>query len=242
MIKLSNIKRYSSSDKLNSLFNDKNLFRLAFIHRSYLNEAREETSSNERLEFLGDSILSFVVSQYLFNKYPNFEEGILTNLRAQLVNTRSLAEIARELDFGKLLILSKGEEESKGRENQSILANSFEAFIGALFLDQGIKPVTNFLNDVLLDKAEGIVSKRSFKDPKSLLQEKVQSRKLNSPTYKVTEERGPAHNRTFTVGAYVGEKLLAEGVGHSKQEASENAAKNALDKFTLRKNQGNDRI
>lgn len=231
-----------SLNKLISLFNNKDLFRLAFIHRSYLNEAKEETSSNERLEFLGDSILSFVVSQYLFNKYPNFEEGILTNLRAQLVNTKSLAEIAKELNFGKILILSKGEEESKGRENPSLLANSFEAFVGALFLDQGIKPVANFLNEVLLKKAEGIVLKRTFKDPKSLLQESVQSRKLSSPIYKVMEEKGPAHNKTFTVGAYVGDKLLGEGVGHSKQEASENAAKNALDKLSLRKNRRDDRI
>lgn len=224
-------------------FNNPDLQRLAFVHRSYLNEAKEETSSNERLEFLGDSILSFVVSQYLFNKYPNFEEGILTNLRAQLVNTKSLAEIARELGFGKYLILSKGEEESKGRENQSMLANCFEAFIGALFLDQGVEPVAKFLNEVLLKKAQDYVSKKAFKDPKSLLQEKVQSRKLNSPIYKVLKEEGPAHARIFTVGAYVGEKLLAKGLGHSKQEASEGAAKNALDKFTiLRKKPDNDKI
>lgn len=217
-------------------FNNQKLQKLAFIHRSYLNEAKEKTSSNERMEFLGDSILSFVVSQYLFNKYPNFEEGILTNLRAQLVNTKSLAEIARELNFGQYLILSKGEEESKGRENPSILANCFEAFIGALFLDSGIETVSQFLEDVLLKKAQDYVSKKAFKDPKSLLQESVQSRKLNSPVYKVLEEKGPAHARIFTVGAYVGEKLLAQGTGHSKQEASEVAAKNALDKIILRKN------
>lgn len=212
-------------------FNNKNLYRQAFIHRSYLNETKEKISSNERMEFLGDSILSFVVSKYLYDKYPNFEEGILTNLRAQLVNTKSLADVARELNFGSLLILSKGEEESKGRENQSILANSIESFIGALFLDQGIKIVEDFLNEVLLNKAEKIVLSRSFKDPKSLLQEKVQSRKLSSPVYKVLEEQGPAHARIFTVGAYVGNKLIAKGVGHSKQEAEVNSAKNAIDKL-----------
>lgn len=216
-------------------FKDKNLERLAFIHRSYLNEAKEKTSSNERLEFLGDSILSFIVSQYLYHKYPNFEEGILTNLRAQLVNTKSLAEVARELDFGKYLILSKGEEESKGRENPSLLANSLEAFIGALFLDQGVGVVSDFLNDVLLKKAQSFVSKRSFKDPKSLLQENIQSRGFNSPIYKVFKEEGPAHARTFTVGAFAGENLLAEGKGRSKQEASENAAKNALENFNIEK-------
>ncbi len=217
-------------------FNNPKLQKLAFTHRSYLNEAKEKISSNERLEFLGDSILSFVVSQYLFHKYPRFEEGILTNLRAQLVNTKSLAEIARELDFGQYLILSKGEEESKGRENPSILANCFEAFIGALFLDSGIETVSKFLSAVLLKKAQVYVSKKAFKDPKSLLQEKVQSKRLTSPIYKVLEEKGPAHARTFTVGAYVGEDLLAQGTGHSKQEASEDAAKNALDKLILRKN------
>lgn len=216
-------------------FKNKNLERLAFIHRSYLNEAKEKISSNERLEFLGDSILSFVVSQYLFHKYPNFEEGILTNLRAQLVNTKSLAEISKELNFGKYLILSKGEEESNGRENQSILANSLEAFIGALFLDGGIDVVSDFLDKVLLKKAQSYVSQKSFKDPKSLLQERVQARKLSSPIYRVLDEKGPAHARTFTVGAYVGGKLLAQGSGHSKQEASEIAAKNALTKLILRK-------
>ncbi len=212
-------------------FNNQNLQRQAFIHRSYLNETKEKISSNERLEFLGDSILSFVVSKYLYDKYPNFEEGILTSLRAQLVNTKSLADIARELNFGKLLTISKGEEESKGRENQSMLANCFEAFIGALFLDQGIKPVSDFLNKVLLKKADLIVTSRTFKDPKSLLQEKLQGRRLSSPIYKVLLEEGPAHARTFTVGVYAGEKLLSRGKGHSKQEAEINSAKNALGKL-----------
>lgn len=214
-------------------FNNQNLQRQAFIHRSYLNETKEKVSSNERLEFLGDSILSFVVSRYLYDKYPNFEEGILTNLRAQLVNTKSLADVARELNFGSLLILSKGEEESKGRENQSLLANSFESFIGALFLDQGINAVTDFLKEVLLGKAQEIVLKRNFKDPKSLLQEKVQSGKLSSPVYKVLEEEGPPHSRTFTVGAYVGDKLIAKGKGRSKQEAEVNSAKNAIEELSI---------
>lgn len=222
-------------------FKNPDLLRLAFIHKSYLNETKEKISSNERLEFLGDSILSFVVSKYLYDKYPNFEEGILTNLRAQLVNTKSLADIARELNFGKLLTLSKGEKESKGRENQSILANCFESFIGALFLDQGIKPVADFLNTVLLKKTDSIVTSRAFKDPKSLLQEKLQSKRLSSPIYKVLAEEGPAHARTFTVGAYAGEKFLAEGKGHSKQEAEINSAKNALDKL-LRKRSTDGRI
>lgn len=212
-------------------FKNNNLFRQAFIHKSYLNEAKGKEMSNERMEFLGDSILSFVVSKHLFNKYPNFEEGILTNLRAQLVNTKSLAESAEELGLGEMLILSKGEEESKGRLNQSILANTFEAFIGALFLDQGIDKATEFIEKTLFPKAEEVVSAKSFKDPKSLLQEKIQSQKKFSPVYKVLKEEGPAHKKSFMVGVYSGELLLATGIGKSKHVAEAEAAKEALAKI-----------
>lgn len=213
------------------IFKNKKLQKLAFTHKSYLNEAKEKISSNERLEFLGDSILSFIVSKYLFNKYPNFNEGSLTNLRSLLVNTKNLAEISRELDFGNYLILSKGEEESKGRQNQSILANTFEAFIGALFLDRGIEEVSEFLNKVLLPKADFFLKSKSLKDAKSLLQEKIQAQKKNSPIYKVIDEKGPAHAKTFTVGAYVDDKLIAKGQGPSKKRAEEEAAKEALKNF-----------
>lgn len=216
-------------------FNNKNLLRQAFIHRSYLNEAKDKELSNERLEFLGDSVLSFVVSKYLYDTYPNFEEGILTNLRAQLVNTRSLAETSEELGLGELLILSKGEEESKGRQNQTILANTFEAFIGALFLDQGIETVSDFIKTTLFHKAEEFVTSKSFKDPKSLLQEKIQSQKKVSPLYKVIKEEGPPHKKTFTVGVYSGGTLLAMGLGRSKHTAEEEAAKEALLQFSKQK-------
>ncbi|HKC14745.1 MAG TPA: ribonuclease III [Patescibacteria group bacterium] len=209
-------------------FKDPKLERQAFVHRSYLNEAKIKEFSNERLEFLGDSILSFVVSNYLYITYPNFEEGILTNLRAQLVNTKSLGETAKELGFGELLILSKGEEESKGRQNQSILANVFEAFLGALFLDQGIEKVTEFIVETIISKAEKFVKSKSFKDPKSLLQEKVQSQKKTSPLYKVLGEEGPAHLKIFTVGVFSKETLLAKGKGRSKHLAEQEAAKEAL--------------
>lgn len=212
-------------------FKNKKLQKLAFTHKSYLNEAKEKISSNERLEFLGDSILSYVVSQYLFNKYPNFNEGSLTNLRSLLVNTKNLAECSRELNFGDYLILSKGEEESKGRQNQSILANTFEAFIGALFLDRGIEEVSDFLNKVLLPKADFFVKSKSLKDAKSLLQEKIQAQKKGSPIYKVIDEKGPAHAKTFTVGTYVNDKLIAKGQGPSKKRAEEEAAKEALKNF-----------
>lgn len=209
-------------------FHNKKLFEQAFIHRSYLNEAKEKIESNERLEFLGDSIVSIVVSEYLFKEYPHFNEGHLTNVRALLVNTNSLASIAKELSFGLLLKLSRGEEESKGRENDTLLANCFEAFVGGLYLDQGIEATRTFLLDVLLPKAEGYVQGNVFKDPKSLLQEYIQAQKQNSPQYKVLHEEGPAHAKTFTIGVFVGEQQIGEGIGRSKQRAEEQAAKNAL--------------
>ena len=180
---------------------------------------------------MGDSILSYVVSQNLFLKYPQFNEGILTNIRSLLVNTKSLAIIAKELEFGNYLKLSRGEEESKGRQNQSLLADCLEAFIGALFIDQGVDAVTEFLSIVLLPKADEIVKGTSFKDPKSLLQELVQSRHFNSPAYKVITEIGPAHSKQFSIGAYVDGKLISEGVGKSKKEAEEDAAAKALEHY-----------
>jgi ribonuclease III len=212
-------------------FNNKKLFRLAFIHRSFLNEAKVEIESNERLEFLGDSILSFVVSDHLYKAYPNFDEGILTNLRSLVVNTKSLAKLAKKLDFGSHLMLSRGEEDSGGRQNESILANTFEAVIGALFLDQGIDAVKTFLYAVLIPEIEKYVQKKVFKDPKSLLQEYVQARKQNSPVYKVLYEEGPAHAKKFTIGVFVDTKQIGEGKGKSKQEAEEGAAEQALEKL-----------
>jgi ribonuclease III len=210
-------------------FKNKKLLEQAFIHRSFLNETKEQLSSNERMEFLGDSIISFVVSKYLFAKYPNYNEGILTNLRSLLVNTKSLALLAKELGFGDLLKLSRGEEESKGRQNQSLLADCFEAFIGALFIDQGIGAVDDFLNKTLILKVEDIEKNRTYKDPKSLLQEYVQAKRFNSPLYKVLQESGPAHDRKFKIGAYVNNVLYGDGFGKSKRDAEEQAAANALE-------------
>lgn len=212
-------------------FKNQDFFELAFIHRSYLNETKQKTESNERLEFLGDSILSFVVSEHLFKTYPEFNEGVLTNLRSMVVNTKSLASASEELNFGKYLKLSKGEEDSNGRKNESILANTFEAFIGALFLDQGIEAVKEFLAKTILPRISEYVEKKVFKDPKSLLQEHVQSKKQNSPLYKVLNEQGPAHSKTFTIGVFVDETQVGMGVGHSKQEAEEIAAREALEKI-----------
>lgn len=213
-------------------FKNPKLQRLAFIHRSFLNESRTENESNERLEFLGDSIISFVISDHLYKTYPSFDEGILTNLRSLVVNTKSLARTGKALEFGEKLLLSKGEEESGGRNNQSLLANTFEAFTGALFLDQGIEAVTKFLGVVLIPGISEHVQKKVFKDPKSLLQERVQSKKQNSPIYKVIGEEGPAHAKKFTIGVFIENELLGEGSGSSKQEAEEIAAGAALEKIT----------
>jgi ribonuclease III len=210
-------------------FKNPKLNRLAFIHRSYLNESRSEKESNERLEFLGDSIISFVISDHLYKNYPTFDEGILTNLRSLVVNTKSLAKIGKSLNFGDKLLLSRGEEESGGRNNDSLLANTFEAFTGALYIDQGIESVSKFLNLVLIPTISEHVEKKVFKDPKSLLQERVQAKKQNSPIYKVLEEVGPAHAKRFTIGVYVESILLGQGSGKSKQEAEEIAARIALE-------------
>lgn len=208
--------------------NDQILFEESLTHRSYLNESKIKVNSNERLEFLGDSILSLVVSTYLFKNYPDYNEGKLTNLRSLLVNTKTLAEIALEYDLGSRLRLSKGEEESGGRKNQSLLADALEAFIGALFLDQGIEEAGKFIETAVIPRTEAFIEKNMLKDPKSLLQEYIQSKKQGSPLYKVLVEDGPAHARIFTVGVYVGEKLIGQGLGKSKQEAEEKSAEKAL--------------
>lgn len=210
---------------------DKKLLEEALTHRSSLNESKEKIPSNERLEFLGDSILSFVVSIYLFKEYPDFNEGKLTNLRSLLVNTKMLAILAKECDLGSLLRLSKGEEESGGRNNPSLLADSFEAFLGALYLDQGIEAVKKFIDTTVIPQANDFIEKNLLKDPKSKLQEYVQAKKQSSPLYKVMAEIGPAHARQFTIGVYVSDKLIGEGSGKSKQAAEEAAAQSALEKI-----------
>ncbi len=213
-------------------FKNKQLLTQAFTHRSFLNETKEKMESNERLEFLGDSILSFVVSNHLYENHPDFNEGKLTNLRSLLVNTKTLASLARELQFGKLLRLSKGEEESKGRENQSLLADCFEAFVGALYIDQGIEAARDFILETVIQKKEDFIKKKNLKDPKSLLQEYVQAQKQSSPTYTVLNEEGPPHAKTFSIGVFVNKILLGKGEGKSKQEAEENAASQALEKIS----------
>ena len=211
------------------VFTDQELLARAFIHRSHLNEAKHIHISNERLEFLGDSILSFLTSHYLYEKFPDFPEGTLTNIRSSLVKTQSLAEVARELGLGELLQLSHGEEASGGRTNTSLLADCFEAFLGALFLDQGIEPVKSFLSKYLFIKTADIFATKKYVDFKSLLQEIVQQDSRISPTYQVTKSEGPDHAKTFWIQVVAGTKVLGSGTGKSKQEAEQSAALAALE-------------
>lgn len=211
-------------------FKDPKLKEAAFIHRSFLNEnPKSRLTSNERLEFLGDAILSFLVSEDLYQKFPHHKEGELTSLRSALVRTESLAAMAKNLDLGKNLKLSRGEEESGGRKNPSILANTAEAFIGALHLDQGLEAVRRFLDQNLLPHLEQIIKTQAYKDAKSMLQEAIQEQKQASPTYKLLRSEGPDHAKIFEVGVFLGEKLLGQGGGQSKQRAEQEAAKAALE-------------
>lgn len=211
-------------------FNDVNLLKQAFVHRSHLNESRDVTTSNERLEFLGDAVLSFVTSEYLYKTYPDFPEGTLTNIRSTLVKTKSLATVAATLKLGELLLLSKGEESSGGRTNDSLLADCFESLLGAIYLDQGIEMAKNFLLSYLLNKTDDIIKNKSYIDYKSLLQEITQEKTKNSPLYRVTKSEGPDHNKTFWVEVLEGETVLGKGVGKSKQEGEQMAAQDALEK------------
>lgn len=216
---------------INYTFKDPETMRLAFVHRSYLNEAKSIKQSNERLEFLGDAVLSFVSSFYLYNQYPQFPEGTLTNIRSSIVKTKSLAIAAKELHLGVLMFLSKGEEESGGRENESLLADCFEALLGAIFLDGGIEEAKTFLHTHLLPRVKQIIEEKSYIDFKSYLQEIIQEERRVSPTYKVMKSEGPDHARTFWVAAMAEEKELSQGSGRSKQEAEQCAARTALEKM-----------
>ncbi|RJQ25402.1 ribonuclease III [Candidatus Parcubacteria bacterium] len=209
-------------------FNDNNLLEQVFTHRSFLNESKQKLESNERIEFLGDSILSFVVSSYIYKKFPERGEGELTNLRSVLTNTQTLYKTSKELELGKYLKLSKGEEASGGRENVSILANTFESLVGGLYLDRGLEEAAKFIENSILNKLDEIIESQGLKDPKSKLQEKTQEIHKISPEYKIIQEEGPDHAKIYTIGVFLKENLLAQGKGKSKQEAEKNAAQNAL--------------
>lgn len=217
--------------KLNLKFKNPQLLRQAFIHRSYLNEIKSDLPSNERLEFLGDSILSLVASLHLFTLRPNDSEGELTNLRAYVVKTKSLAKAARNLQLGNYLKVSKGEEVSGGRNNPQLLANTYEAILGAIFLDQGLEVVKKVIEKTLFSIFEKEIKGGPPKDAKSNLQEYVQEHLKRSPVYKILQTRGPDHAKKFLVAVYVGSKEYGRGTGLSKQDAEEQAAKEAIQKL-----------
>ncbi len=210
-------------------FENKNLLIQAFIHRSYINEnSGFRLGHNERLEFLGDAILELVSTNFLYHKFEDLAEGELTTYRAALVNTKSISAIARDLGFNDYLFLSKGESKDFGKARLSILADTYEAFIGAVFLDKGYEYARDFIENTLLIHTDRIIEEGKYKDPKSMVQEKSQDVLAVTPAYRVLSESGPDHDKEFIVGIYFGEDRIADGKGRSKQEAETNAAMNAI--------------
>lgn len=215
---------------IKKLFKKPDLLDQALTHRSWINENPGIRGTNERLEFLGDAVLEFVVSAFIFDKFPEKEEGYLTALRASLVNTQNLSVVAKNLDLGKEIFLSKGEDDGGGRLNSSLLADTIEAIIGALYIDQGFDKAEEFIHLYILANIDEKV-KEPLKDAKSRLQEYVQSQGQPTPKYKVIQETGPDHSKTFIVEVSVGSKSIASGTGKSKSEAEQDAAKSALEKM-----------
>jgi ribonuclease-3 len=216
-------------EKLNHHFHNQNLILEAITHRSFLNENKDwPTPPNERLEFLGDSILGFLTAEYLFKNYSNFSEGKLTSIRAALVNTDSLLSVAHELGLEHFILTSKGEAKDLKTNRSYVLANAIEAIIGALYLDGGVEKAKQFVEKYIFPKTEEIIKKAAYKDNKSLFQEKSQEIYGITPTYKTLKSWGPDHEKQFEVGVYLGEELIATAKGYSKQEAELEAAKKAL--------------
>jgi ribonuclease-3 len=217
-------------ESLGLKFENHSLLETAFTHRSYLNEVRSVKQSNERMEFLGDAVLSFIISSYLYQIRPGDTEGELTNLRSYIVKTKSLAAASTQLGLGSYLLLSKGEEMTGGRTNQQLLANTFE-FLGAVFLDQGIKAAEEVVKGVLLPRFEQEIKSGPPKDSKSALQEVIQTTSKQSPHYKILKTSGPDHAKEFVVGVFVSGVQIGRGEGASKQAAEEEAAAKALEKL-----------
>jgi ribonuclease-3 len=215
--------------KTKIVFKNKDLLKQAFIHRSYINENPGlGLSHNERLEFLGDAVLELITTDFLYRKYKDHTEGELTALRSALVNAIIISEVAQEIGMNDFLLLSKGEAKDNGKARQYILANTYEAYIGAVFMDRGYIVVEKFVTNTLLPHIEEIVAKKLWRDAKSLVQEKAQEYANVTPSYKVLHESGPDHDKHFTIGIFFGSLLITEGKGKSKQEAEQKAAEAAL--------------
>lgn len=212
-------------------FNNIDVIRQAFTHSSYVNEHRDiNTSDNERLEFLGDAVLELGVSQYLYRKYPQMPEGEMTKLRAAIVCEPSLETFARSLNFGDHILLGKGEEMTGGRNRPALLADVFEAFLGALYLDKGFDTALHFLEKHVFPKIDTGAFSHGM-DYKSKLQEIIQQDKNQTIEYQIIEEKGPSHNKEFVAELRINDKVLGSGIGRTKKEAEQRAAKNALDQL-----------
>ncbi len=211
-------------------FKDMDLLDTVFMHRSYVNEHKRVKEHNERLEFLGDSVLELITTEFLYKQYPNHPEGALTDLRSALVKGPHLAEIASGINLGSMLYLSRGEEMGNGRKKPYILANVLEALIGAIYLDQGYQKSRGFIEKFVLGRLTPIIEQGLHIDPKSLLQEITQEKDFGAPVYKVVEESGPDHAKNFKIGIYIKNEFIAEGKGSSKQKAEQHAAAAALKK------------
>jgi ribonuclease-3 len=220
-----------AQEVLDVTYNDIQLLVTAFTHRSYLNEHKKTVREhNERLEFLGDAVLELVVTKYLYTNYKD-PEGILTNWRSSLVRTESIGAAASRFGFEPLLRLSRGEKRGTERARMQILANSFEAVVGSLYLDQGYEAAEKFITKSILSTFADILSSGSWMDPKSHLQELAQNREAATPIYKVISEDGPDHDKIFSVGVYVDGKLRGQGSGPSKQAGQQKAAEAALEYY-----------
>lgn len=218
--------------KLNVKFKDPKILAQVFYHRSYLNEVKLDIQSNERLEFLGDSVLSLLITEHLYLSRPNDAEGELTALRAYIVKTKSLSQAAKNLNLGSYLLFSKGEELGGGRENPQLLANTYEALLGAIYLDLGLDTAKSVIRETLLSFFKSELEGGAPKDAKSSLQEIVQEKFKQSPKYKIIQTSGPDHAKQFIVAVYIGEKEMGQGRGGSKQIAEEQSALQALQKLT----------
>lgn len=213
------------------VFNDKKIIQAAFTHRSYLNEQKgSKGEHNERLEFLGDAVLELAVTKFLYAAYPTEQEGVLTSYRAALVNTESLSDTAKLLEMDSYLLMSKGERMDTVKGRMHILANTFEAFVGATYLDQGFEVAEQFIAKNLFIKMDDIIAQKLFKDAKSFFQEQAQEQEKVTPHYELIAHEGPDHDKEFVMGLYLGEDLIAEGRGASKQRAETNAARAGLEK------------
>jgi len=229
---MNNLLKFEKKIKIN--FNNKNLLKQALTHRSYINEhPKSKLKNNERLEFLGDAVLELIITKLLFKKFPNKSEGELTCLRASLVNTKSLAKISVKLKINEHLYLSKGEAKSIDRQNDAILADTFESIIGAIYLEKGIKRTEKFIKQYLWPRLAIILKLQLYLDPKSHFQEIAQEKFKITPHYKIMEEKGPDHLKKFISGVFLEEKLISTGEGKSKQISEINAAKKALKKIKM---------